>query len=62
MECALFFGLCPGHPLEHYDRHNDELPGDLFEAILGLALRVRDGAASTNVPRLVLDRWVNIIE
>jgi hypothetical protein len=56
MACTLFCGLRPGHPLEQYDRHNDELPGDLFEAILGLALRVRDGSASTNVSRSVLDR------
>jgi hypothetical protein len=62
MACTLFCGLRPGHPLEQYDRHNDELPGDLFEAILGLALRVRDGSASTNVSRSVLDRQVNIIE
>jgi hypothetical protein len=59
---TLFLGLGPGHPLKHYDHHNDELLGDLFEAILGLASRVRDGSASTTIARAVLDRYVNIIE
>lgn len=62
MARSLVIGLRPGHPLGHYDHHKDELLGDLFEAILGLALRVRDGSASTTISRPVLDRYVNIIE
>ncbi len=59
---SLVLGLRPGHPLEHYDHHKDELLGDLFEAILGLAIRVRDGSANTTISRAVLERYVNIIE